>query len=327
MIFNFDKMNDAVARKGTVPIIADIMASRWAFEAITTYQFQYNRYQKLIFELEKAESVSNYHQTYLLPELQQRLDNIKLNLSSTDASLKKQALDNLVVLRRGLQSQNMLRFAEGLDWNKDFSPGGFTPAVAARIKSRLDEASTYFGSKYNMASELKDGALTAYDKNPDKPAPLNELKNRYFNQALSDLLRNDNSKAKILEDELELKQQIDPVYNVPAYQGPFNYRTHFFAPFKWFAGIKMSTLWFNMLVIWFMTTLLYIALYYEWLRKGIEKLGQWGGQASVAWTQSPAAKALQVRLRPAPKALVAIEGKAKKEKKAMVEAKAEEEEA
>jgi type IV secretory pathway TraG/TraD family ATPase VirD4 len=49
-----------------------------------------------------------------------------------------------------------------------------------------------------------------------------------------------------------------------------DYRAHFYSPEKNFFGLQMSTFLFNMIIIWLMTLVLYIALYFEWLRKAIK---------------------------------------------------------
>jgi hypothetical protein len=47
-------------------------------------------------------------------------------------------------------------------------------------------------------------------------------------------------------------------------------RAHFYAPYKNVGGLKIDTLWFNVLVIWFTSLLLYVALYYDLLRKALD---------------------------------------------------------
>jgi hypothetical protein len=47
----------------------------------------------------------------------------------------------------------------------------------------------------------------------------------------------------------------------------FTLRTHFFSPAKPFLGRLFDTYWYNMIVIWLLTIFLYIALYFEWLKK------------------------------------------------------------
>ena len=82
-------------------------------------------------------------------------------------------------------------------------------------------------------------------------------------------------KDRIIEYNGELIQQINPIFNEP--KNPlhfFDYRAQFFAPTKYFAGTYLSTYTFNLIVIWFMTILLYVTLYFEALRKGLNKLSK-----------------------------------------------------
>ena len=53
LLFSFDKLNDIISTKGKVPIVADLMASRWAYEAIVVDQFRNNTYEKPYYDLEK----------------------------------------------------------------------------------------------------------------------------------------------------------------------------------------------------------------------------------------------------------------------------------
>ena len=53
LLFNFDKLNEIISTKGKVPVVADLMASRWAYEAMSVYQFRENDFSKPYYELEK----------------------------------------------------------------------------------------------------------------------------------------------------------------------------------------------------------------------------------------------------------------------------------
>ena len=54
---------------------------------------------------------------------------------------------------------------------------------------------------------------------------------------------------------------------------PLNYRAQFFAPVKYFAGNYIDTYWFNVVVIWLMSMVLYATLYTELLRKLMKYFG------------------------------------------------------
>jgi hypothetical protein len=80
-------------------------------------------------------------------------------------------------------------------------------------------------------------------------------------------VRNVSEKERLIEYEGKLYQQINPIFLDPKPSGVLDYRAHFFAPEKNLFGQTISTFLFNNLVIWAMTVLLYLTLYFELLRK------------------------------------------------------------
>jgi hypothetical protein len=103
---------------------------------------------------------------------------------------------------------------------------------------------------------------------------INREKNKYYNESLADLVKNINTKERLLEYNGKLIQQINPIFQETNSSNPMDYRTAFFLPQKNFAGISIDTYWFNLLVIWMMALLLYLALYFEWLRNLIDLFGK-----------------------------------------------------
>ena len=60
LLFSFDKLNNIISTKGKVPIVADMMASRWAYEAMAVHQFKNNSYEAPYFTYEKVEAASDF---------------------------------------------------------------------------------------------------------------------------------------------------------------------------------------------------------------------------------------------------------------------------
>jgi hypothetical protein len=56
LAFPFDKLNEVISTKGKVPIIADLMASRWAYEALVVDQFMNNSYEKPYYNMSSRKS-------------------------------------------------------------------------------------------------------------------------------------------------------------------------------------------------------------------------------------------------------------------------------
>ena len=63
--------------------------------------------------------------------------------------------------------------------------------------------------------------------------------------------------------EYRLIQISDPIFRLPEPDHKFDYRSHFFAPKKYFAGKYVDTYTFNLGVIWAMSLFLFLTLYTE----------------------------------------------------------------
>ncbi len=98
-----------------------------------------------------------------------------------------------------------------------------------------------------------------------------DRKNENENDALIDLVTNMSELDKILEVNEILVQQADPIFLDPP--NKVNVRAHFFAPRKWFLGSLYSTFWVNICVIWSMSFIFAITLYFDIFRKIIESPG------------------------------------------------------
>ena len=85
----------------------------------------------------------------------------------------------------------------------------------------------------------------------------------YHNESVADQVKKIYEKNQIVEYKGELYQQIEPIYMDPVPEAGIGIRAHFFAPRKYFLGRYYDTYGFNIAFIWFMTLLLYLALYYD----------------------------------------------------------------
>ncbi len=72
LLFNFDKLNSIISTKGKVPVIADLMASRWAYEALVVDQFKNNKFEKPFYQFDKIESQADFRASFLVNELDKK---------------------------------------------------------------------------------------------------------------------------------------------------------------------------------------------------------------------------------------------------------------
>lgn len=275
LLFSFDKLNDSISTKGKVPVIADLMASRWAYEAAAVHQYKTNSYDRYIYPFEKLEKQADFKSTYWLKEMRSRIDYLNENIDNEDPEVRQQSQSYLKLIRNEIEKEDYKNGLKGVDIGEKLTPENYTTNTGTLIQSYLDSLDQHYKDQFKLAVKKKERMVYYLENESGTGFDLNEYKNLYSNESMTDLLRNINVKDRVLEYRGQLLQQVDPIYNEPDDpSGLLDYRTHFFAPKKYFLGRYFDTFWFNLMVIWGMTILLYIALYFEWLRKILQAFGK-----------------------------------------------------
>jgi hypothetical protein len=253
-----------------VPVVGDLMASRWAYEAMAVYQFKNNSYEFLYYDLEMTEAEADFKAAYIQPHLKEKVRWLSEN-GSVD-SLQQTRNEYLHLLRGYLTREE---YREGLpDFIMNPADGVIEASDLAALDNYLDMYQNHYRTIFNDAVAEKEKKAYFYENNYED-YDLNLYKNAYFNESLADLVTNATETERLIEYNGELIQQVNAVFHKPeASDNPLNYRAHFFAPVKYFMGNYIDTFWFNVIVIWLMAGILYLALYFEWFRKGIEGIGK-----------------------------------------------------
>ena len=71
VIVNFNKLHPTISTQRYVPIVGDLMTSRWAYEALIVEQFKNNEFEKQFFEFDQKMSEASFRSSYLIPKLQE----------------------------------------------------------------------------------------------------------------------------------------------------------------------------------------------------------------------------------------------------------------
>lgn len=267
IVVRFNEINPALGSKQKVPFLAEFMASRWAFEALVVGQFKLNRFEKQFYSLDQKIAQAEYHKVLYLPELETKLDNA-LNYQNID-SLRKEAQTNLNILKNELQRQNKLT---GIIWdNPEQLELNNLQTYHPLLKEHLRKLKKYYIRLYNQYTEEKDKLISATTQTPTQRLQFVELKNNHHNEAIDKLVKAVETPERIITDEDRLIQKIYPIFQTPEPKHTWDFRAHFFAPQKHFVGKFWETVYFNIIIIWLMSVLLFITLYYNIFRKLLEK--------------------------------------------------------
>jgi hypothetical protein len=120
----------------------------------------------------------------------------------------------------------------------------------------------------NQASSKREKIVNKINR--EQKNGMEMLINAHENANLKDLMTNRQVIDKMLEIDGKLIQKIDPIYLDPEPDGII--RAHFFAPRKPLAGDYYSTYWINSLVIWGMSLLMAVTLYFDLLKKLLDSV-------------------------------------------------------
>lgn len=269
VVVRFDRLNPWFSNQARVPLLGDVMISRWAYEAIMVAEFKNNRYQKFVFNLNQKLADYQYKRNFLLPTLSSILDELR-HVPADQVSSEE------------IQRKQALLYSEFTKEEKSFS--GVQP-VANLIKKPLpvsvEDANTlrqqlayfhaYYNKSYNTVNRELEKILQTpapelpYDATP-KPT-LQAVEEVFENKRVKELMTNRLSEQQILVSPKGIVRKADPVYQEPEPKNKWDYRSHFYAPVKHFWGMLFPTEVFNIAVIWIMSTLMAITLRFRLLRK------------------------------------------------------------
>ena len=276
VMVKFDKLNPTIIVHNSVPMLGEVMVTRWAYEAMVVNQFKTNNYEKHFYFDDKEKSKADFKKNFWIPRLKTKNEDCLRNLNKpeNEATLKQ----DLILLRSEL-SRGKLPFKEISDifteeMILDLVFGKYDADLGKRLKMYLDSLNRYYITRYNNVSKRRNLLISHMNDTKEKRELFLFVKDAHQNEALSDLVTNKTEIDKILELEGELVQQSDPIYMDPTSDG--NIRAHFFAPRKRLFGKLYSTFWINILVIWGMSILLAVTLYFDIFRMVIDGMGDIG---------------------------------------------------
>jgi ABC-type multidrug transport system ATPase subunit len=257
IIVKFDRLNPLFASQSGVPWIGNIMASRWAYEALAVTQFKWNDYEKNFFELEKRKKFSNWKKDYWLTELKNKAARVSRILNDESATVELER--ELTVIRNELQKENA--FLKGIRFEKinSLTPDRITAENVGDLQKHLELLEEHYKKVYLQADAEKENAIYAMTRQEESERNYELLFDEYKNDQLEIFATNRNDLNYITEYKGELIQKKDLIYLMP-YNSDF-FEAHFYAPAKKLFGGFVDTFYANLLVIWGMTALLIICLF------------------------------------------------------------------
>jgi ABC transport system ATP-binding/permease protein len=263
VMVKYEKLNPNLSSPVAIPFYGEIWPARWGYEALAVEQYVNNKYEKKFFNFDQIASKSDFYKQYWCTELTSKLDNVNNNLSKlgNDEILKY----DLGVVNLEINKYLKAKPDSTYGYAAFLTPEKINPEIIDKTKDFLEKIRKYNIRLYNWATTAKDN-LKEKMKAADNEG-FQKLIYDNTNSKLEEFVRNRNETEKIITYKGRLYQKADPIFRYP--ESSF-IRAHFYAPVKNIFGIQVDTYIVNVIVLWIMTILLYLALYFRLLKKMLD---------------------------------------------------------
>ena len=272
VVVKFDKLNPQLNSDSTVPLVGELMASRWAFEAAMVSQFKDNKYESQFYTYNKIMAESDYSKVYYIPTLESKLEFCLNNFRSQDEAIIDKMKGNLRLLRNEINKELKYVGIDKFDRTEDLYLNKFDSALYDHANEFLETLRKFYINRYNKTDQYKDHIIQEMTNTPEKKKDFELFKNSHFNESIAELVKNQNDAHRIIEHNGMLIQKIFPIYMTPHPSNILNFRDQFYVPNKHFMGRHFDTLYFNISIIWIMSLILMFTLYFDIPRKVVRTL-------------------------------------------------------
>ena len=228
---------------GNVPLIGDLIPSRWAYEALAVTSFSDNPYEKPFFELDREKYETQYYNLGFLDELQSQLE----TMNDEQKHGKEVKAEHMETIRTNLPQ--LTDFCGMTPYQGDYS--------YQSLKQYLAEAEQILAKRSNAATLKADALMAGMIRSMGREAVM-QLKADNYNLRLEEfVIGADNGKLLDVVDN-HIVPRTALIFLTPKSQIG---RAPFYSSEKIIGGIHVKTLWFNLAVMMLMSILAAILLF------------------------------------------------------------------
>jgi ABC-type multidrug transport system ATPase subunit len=267
---NYDKLHKIYRNPVYVPVIGDMMTSRWAYEALAVDQFKDNKFSRNFFATDMLKSNASYHK-YVLDQVKNRIENLNFEIQKDKAYDSAKSLDLINAELHKLSDQGVIQPFPDLD---QLSPRTFDQQVYKEVIDYLERQKRRLTRITYEALDKKDEIDRLLVEDLGGEDAYLKLEDDYYNKRLAELLQNRPVIESAVEIDNRFVRKIDLIYMEPL--SKFG-RAHFYAPVKKLGNLTIDTYLFNFIFIWVTTLFFYLALGFDILRRMVN----WGERVKL----------------------------------------------
>ena len=238
---------------GNVPIIGDLIPSRWSYEALAVTSFTDNPYKKPFFQTDKEKYENQFFNVGFLYELQSQLETMK----DEEKRGKEVKPEHLKTIQANLPI--LTTFCEMEPYTGDYS--------YQSLYDYMQEAERILAKRCNKATLQADNIMSQMLRDIGKDAVL-ELKRNNHNNKLEDFVIGADQQRMLDVVDHHIVPRSGLIFLTPASKMG---RAPFYSSEKILGPYHIKTLWFNMSVLLVMCIIAATLLLNDWPGRLIRK--------------------------------------------------------
>ncbi|MCD7976962.1 MAG: ATP-binding cassette domain-containing protein [Tannerellaceae bacterium] len=244
LVVHFDDLNTKASEKNIVPLIGEVIPSRWAFESLVVEQYRSNEYNRPFYLIEREKYLAQYYRNIHASEVR----DMAIAVIENDSASFREIIENEI---------KILGREARID---PYQPGesylSYLDKVDEALKVRANNFTAYLEQ---VQKEIRQEKGNEY---------LPELKKHHHNTAIEDLVQGTGNKRMYRKGKKRIYPQIGQIYVKPEHS--FG-RAHFYSGEKKMGNTYLSTYLFNLLVLGFFVLLTIIAIFAEFPGRFMKK--------------------------------------------------------
>jgi hypothetical protein len=238
---------------GNVPVIGDVIPSRWAYEALSVTQFKDNKYEAPLFDIQRKKYEAQYYLFAYLYEVQSQLETMN-DEKEKGEEIKPEHID---VIKKALPTLSDI--CNMKPYTGDYS--------YKSLRAYTDEAERVLADRCNKATLAEDKIVTAIINKIGKEAYL-DMKKAHYNMQLENFCINADTKHTHDIVDGYIVPRAGFIYLTPR---STNGRAPFYSSVKVIGDTEIPTLRFNIFVLLLMSVIVSVMLYSDYPGRYLRK--------------------------------------------------------
>lgn len=227
---------------GNVPLIGDIIPSRWSYEALAVTSFTDNQYERNFFETDKEKYETQFYNVGFLYELQSQLK----TMQDEQIHGKEVKPEHIEIIRTNLPI--ITEFCGMEPYQGDYS--------YESLDKYMNEAENILAKRSNQITLKADAQISSFIRENGKEALL-QLKRNNYNLKLEDCVVGADQKRMLDVVDNHIVPRTGLIFLTPHNQMG---RAPFYSSEKIIGSWHVKTLWFNMTILLLMSVIMIILL-------------------------------------------------------------------